>query len=283
MNLAVLDSKKFHVLLKNGAGITELCRRYECTQDELIEKIKEFFSKEKDFKRAESRLKSNSKNSRKRRKNAPATPSINVANDSAEALETQTPTPPASTASTLNELEKTENELSEALLAREKEHKDISSKITEVKKSFGNIMQEMMDLKRCYEAKGHEAERVAMMYEELVQRRNQLRDENYEQAIRLKNVRAQIRERRKLTISVEKDGVITVYNTDAEVVDVSDEGHQALYDMLKEREEAEDFRPRDLRVIAKVIQIARILESSKILAEVLSDNEDIRNGYEIFK
>ena len=39
MNLAVLDSKKFHVHLKNGAGITDLCNRYECTQDELIENI----------------------------------------------------------------------------------------------------------------------------------------------------------------------------------------------------------------------------------------------------
>lgn len=66
---------------------------------------------------------------------------------------------------------------------------------------------------------------------------------------------------------------------EAAEANLDDTGHDELFAQLRERNEAEDFRPKDLRLVARVIQIVTNLDA---VVEILFDDEEIKKAYEVF-
>ena len=60
---------------------------------------------------------------------------------------------------------------------------------------------------------------------------------------------------------------------------LDDAGHTALFSQLRDQEEAEDFRPRDLRVVARIIRIVANLDAP---VEIIFEDEEVKRAYDVF-
>lgn len=181
-------------------------------------------------------------------------------------------------APTLDELKASEVDYSNATIELEKAYKDLRAEREKGRETYQRLRSEIYELKKQHDAKYHEAEKIVQRDNELVDQMNEIyAAHNFKQAA-LEKIRSQIKEMSKIVLCVYSNREIAPLDEAAEV-NLNDTGHDELFAQLRERNEAEDFRPKDLRLVARVIQIVTNLDA---VVEILFDDEEIKKAYEVF-
>ena len=278
MTLNALTGKKLRVNIKHGWTIDDFCRKFECSTDELIARINQIYTIHETAKQIINDLEANEK---KPRKAAAEIMEEKVVEENTPQQTTDSETIEAKAmeaTSTLGELREAEKTQSDLVINIEKEHSELASKRHELKKSFQRIREELIEIRMAFEAKGHEAEAIVQKDNALVVQMNEIVSVYREERAKLEMIRTRIEEESKIVISVYQNGEISLFEGSEATLDES--GHEEIFEILREREEAEDFRPRDLRVVARLIKIVNRLT---VPFDIIFENEEVELGYELFK
>ena len=107
---------------------------------------------------------------------------------------------------------------------------------------------------------------------------NKIRDTHNAKQKTLEEIRSQIKEMSKIVLCVYNSREIAPFDEAVEI-NLDDTGHDELFNQLREREEAEDFRPKDLRVVARV---TKIVANLSVPVEIIFEDEEIKRAYEVF-
>ena len=284
MTLATLTGKKVRISIKRGWTTDDFCGKFGCSTDELFARIGQLYTVRETALQVWSEIAANEKKARKATKVAEAEIVEEVAQqviaeettDSVEEAEPETAEPVTENPA-LAELREIEEKQSATVVNLEKEHTALASERYNLRKSFQRVREELMEIRAAFEAKGHEAEEIVQKDNELVNRMNEIAVVYREERASLETIRDRIKEAFKIAIGVYSNGEITLLEESEIVLDET--GHEELFETLREREEAEDFRPRDLRVVARLMTIVSRLT---VPFDITFDNDEVQLGYELF-
>lgn len=266
--------------VKRGWTKEKFCEEYGCTEEELFARLSQIYTVKNSRMEVWNDLLANEKKARK--KEEPKEETVIQPEVAEETVNSEEPASESEDCVAVNqsleELRKSEERQSDKVVELEKQYQAFSSKRYELRKTFQSRQEEMLELKKAYEAKVHEAEEIVQKDNDIVVRMNEIADEYRLERAMLESIRFAIAERSKITIGVHADGEIAPF--DEEIVELDESGHEELYAVLREREEAEDFRPKDLRVVARVMKIVARLN---VPVEIIFDNEEVELAFEIFR
>ena len=270
LKLKDLTGKKVRTSIKNGWTMEDFCERYDCSQEELFSRIERIYTVRDSAQMIWNEIQSNRKKPRVKAKPAQK-----------KSIQTEKVAEDAGTKAaleTIDELKLKEETLSKELVELEMHHKYLSSERLNLKKAFQQVIDEINGIKSSYASKCHEAETIVQKDTEIVNQMNEIADVYRGKRSALETLRKRIEEESKIAICVYAGGEIAVLDEEI-AIQLSDEGHERIFAKLREREEAEDFRPKDLRIVAKVIQTVSNLS---VPVEIIFDDDEVKRGYEIF-
>lgn len=265
-----ITAKKLKTGIKNGNTRQDFCQKFECTEEELFQRIEQLYTVKGTAQEVWKEIIANEKKARAKRTKEESI--VEVGETNLEPINEQE----SEFELEIEELKANEQSLRDELFDLEVEHKKLTSKRRALREGFSALVEEIQKLQEEYNEKGAKAEEIAQMDMEIVSQMNSISDVYREKRRGLEALQTLIESRSKIDILVYEDGEITCLD---DKVQLNDEGHEELFANLREREEAEDFRPKDLRVVAKVIRVVANLSAP---FEISFDNLEVKEGYEIF-
>lgn len=274
MNLSTLTGKKVRVMIKRGETLKDLMAKYECTEDELRSRIDHLFTIKGAAHDVWNQLVANGKKVKSFKP-----PVLNQEPEQNQTEEAIVSVPDNTEVLGIQQLRESEEEKSKTVLSLEKEYSAIVRERYELRKKFQTLREEIADLKRAYLKKCRSAEKIIQKENDLNKRMGEVAATCQEEKAALEAIRGKIEEVSKIVLSVYENGEIALF--EGILADkLDDRGHEDLYNSLREREEAEDFRPRDLRVIARLI---KIVSRISVPFDIIFENEEVESGYKVFK
>ena len=282
MDVKKLSGKKVKSGIKNGMTIQDFCQKYECTPDELWARVGRIFTVKDTARHVWNQIEANGKKKRKSKvKERDNAAEANVETETMEVTECvaedETKGDISSTP-TLDELKASERNYSDATIKLERAYKDLHAERERGRETYQRLRNEARELKKEHDAKRREAEKIAQRDNELVSQMNEISAAHGFKQAALEKIRAQIKEMSKIVLCVYSSREIAPFDEAVEI-NLDDTGHDELFSQLREQEEAEDFRPKDLRLVARVIRIVANLD---VKVEILFDDEEIKKAYEVF-
>ena len=275
MNLSTLTGKKVRVMIKRGDTLNSLTEKYECTEDELRSRIDRLFTIKGAAHDVWNQLVANGKKAKSSK-----SPVLDQEPEQEQTEEAIVSVDPDNTeALGIQQLRESEEEKSKIVLSLEKELSAIMRERYELRKQFQTLRKEIADLKRTYLKKYKSAEKLIQRDNDLDKRMSEVAATCQEEKAALEAIRGKIEEASKIVLSVYENGEIALFEGIL-ANKLDDRGHEDLYNSLREREEAEDFRPRDLRVIARLI---KIVSRISVPFDIIFENEEVESGYKVFK
>ena len=275
MNLSTLTGKKVRVMIKRGDTLNSLTEKYECTEDELRSRIDRLFTIKGAAHDVWNQLVANGKKAKSSK-----SPVLDQEPEQEQTEEAIVSVDPDNTeALGIQQLRESEEEKSKIVLSLEKELSAIMRERYELRKQFQTLRKEIADLKRTYLKKCQSAEKIIQRDNDLDKRMSEVAATCQEEKAALEAIRGKIEEASKIVLSVYENGEIALFEGIL-ANKLDDRGHEDLYNSLREREEAEDFRPRDLRVIARLI---KIVSRISVPFDIIFENEEVESGYKVFK
>ena len=276
-----LTGKKIKVGIKNGMTVQDFCEKYDCNPEELWVKIGKFFTIKDAAKQVWNEIEANDKKKRKPKTSAQkATIVANTADKTPDNTETTAEKPIHSIARkpTLEELKESEAVYSNTVIELEKDYKKLHGKREKGRDTYQQLREEIHELKKMYQAKWSEAQKIIRKDREIVDQMNAIYAKHKSKQAALEEIRGKIKEMSKIVLCVYGNREIAPFDETSEV-NLDDTGHDELFNQLREQEEAEDFRPKDLRVVARAIKIVTNLT---VPVEIIFENEEIQEAYEVF-
>lgn len=273
--LRKLTGKKVHNGIKHGTTIADFCEIYSCTEDELKDRIGQIFTQKTVADKIWKEIVANAKKPKPKAtisEEVVDTPKVADAVAEVESSDTDPHVP------TLDELKASEAELSATVIGLEVDWKALYQQRNDGKKKCQTLFDEIKALKAQCVAKGEEADALAKKDEDLANQMNAIWVRHRAERAALEAIRSQIEEMSKIVLCVYNDHEIAPFDEDVEIT-LDDTGHDELFVELREREEAEDFRLKDIRVVARLIKIVANLNSP---VEILFEDEEIKTAYEVF-
>ena len=274
MNIKKLKGKAVKAGIKNGMTIQDFCQKWSCTPDELWERIGRLFTVKDTAKRIWHQIEANEK----KRCRSKTVSKETITTEVAEKVTKEETDDVSPHAPTLDELKILEQEYSNATISLEIAYRDLYAKREEGRETYKRLRSEVKKLKEQHDSKCREAEKIIQRDNELVDQMNEINAAHGFKQAALEKIREQIKEMSKIVLCVYSSHEIAPLDETAEV-NLDDTGHDELFAQLRERNEAEDFRPKDLRLVARVIRIATNLDAA---VEILFDDEEIKKAYEVF-
>lgn len=275
MNVKKLTGKKVKVGIKNGMTIQDFCEKYECIPAELWGRIGQLFTVKDTARQIWNEIEANEKKKRKSKAAAKETVVVTDTTDKAADNETVDEAPHAPT---IDELKASEADYSDVVMKLEKTWKDLHQERDKGRENFQRLREEMRELKKEHDAKWREAKKIIQRDNELVDQMNKIRDTHNAKQKTLEEIRSQIKEMSKIVLCVYNSREIAPFDEAVEI-NLDDTGHDELFNQLREQEEAEDFRPKDLRVVARV---TKIVANLSVPVEIIFEDEEIKRAYEVF-
>lgn len=295
--LGHLTAAELHICIKNGSGMRYLCSKYDCLEDQLVTRIKRMYKKTP--KKAQKLLASLRENDRKIN-GAPAPTAVNSSESNPTRLPdtvnpsednptrvpdvVQTaksePQPEVreneATESSLEALLKQEANLSEAVRKLELQHRDTQDLHRNNLNAKRDVLKRMRQLECEITELGQEYEDLCLESDEQeaeMQRINTLRRNKAEE---LAKVRKQMNEARKIVIFVCDDETISVPDSD---VALDDSGYEKISSKLIRRPECRRLTVWEIELLARVIRVTAHLESLKLSAEFVFENQQLEEAY----
>ena len=275
--LTTLTGKKVRVGIKNGMTVDDFCKRYSCEPAELNVRIGKLFTVNDDAKKIWGEILANEKKPKAKVTAVEEVVGTSKVADNATEGEATDDTPPR--APTLDELKSSESELSDKLIEMEKAYKACYQDRDEGRKKYRSLLDDIKSIKKQFDAKVHDAEVIIRRDDEIVGKMNGIWTEYRDKRAALEAIRAQIEEMSKIVLCVYKDYEIAPFDESLEIK-LDDRGHDDLFKELREQEAAEDFRLKDIKVVARLIRIVANLGSP---VEIIFDDEEVRKAYEALK
>lgn len=283
MKINQLNAREVRKTIQRGLGIIHLCTKYECTEEELKAQIGRIY-KRNDRDRDDiivSLVENDHKASKKSitaeaiQEKAETTEMIEVA-ESTEVIDiTKVPIDMLVVKDlTLEQLIVLEKIWSKATMDLESEHKALTrkhhgfaDKIRHYKKQLGEIKSQLRRIKQEFDG-------ILKEDAVLIERSVEISSEHNKNQVKLDEMRARINFLTKVVIYVYDDGTIASENPE---IILDDSGNEDLYLILRENAECENLRLKEIKILAKVLQIIKHLSDNY---EIVFDNAEIE---EVFK
>lgn len=270
-----LTGKRVHIGIKNGMSVQDFCQKYECNPEELQERLGRLFTVKDNARQVWNEILANEKKPKAKVVVEEAVDTVpDVADEVTEDEEVDT-TPHVPT---MDELKASEGLYSDAVIELEKAYKACFQEREKGRDEYRRLRDDISELKRAYESKGHEVEKIIQRDHELVDRMNEIYTVYRGKRAALEAIRSQIEELSKIVICVYSSREIAPFDETVEI-NLDDTGHDELFSHLREQEEAEDFRPKDVRTVARLIRIVANLGSP---VEIIFEDEEVKKAYEVF-
>lgn len=279
MKLSQLKPREIRVKCKAGYGILYFCEKYDCTEQEFEAKIKQFYSKaEVDGRKILSSLRENDANNAKKSAKEGVAATGTSAKDTSENSPANDEPPEETTTvetATLEQLKEMEAMLSNVLMSLESTHKKLAekhlnctAKTREQKKKVEEIEVMLQSLKKDY------LETTAQD-NALIKEMNGISAAHYDKTTKIQRVRDRIKELSRILLFVYADGTIAIENSDM-ILDES--GSDKLYLELAEKDECEELRVKDIRILARVMIVCSHLPEN---TELVFDNAEIEGVFKL--
>ena len=273
-DLRGLTGKKVRCGIKNGMTMDDFCKRYECTPEEMGIRIGHLFTVKGAAKQVLSEIAANSKKPRSKTKPEEETaPVAEVATEEPE----EEPKEEDLKVLSLEALKALEASKSRAVISMEAKYVDLHRERVEGRKAFAEVLDKIKEIKQQFDAANRRAREIIRNDNALVEQMNEITVTYSAERKALEMIRAKIEEMSKIVICVYSSREIGPL--DETEIELDDSGHEDHFELLREQEEAEDFRPRDLRVVARVIAIVDKLD---VPFEIVFEDDEVRRAYEIF-
>jgi len=185
----------------------------------------------------------------------------------------------AETSPTLDELKNSEIQMSAEVIELEKRCVDLNEERLSNRKQFAEIIEDIKHLKETCEAKVREAQAIVAKDQEVSENLAELGCALQTRRGELEDIRRRIEYLSKIEICVYSDRRIAPFD-EASKIDLDDSGHEERYERLSKCPEAEDYRPRDLRVVARILSIVDNLGRP---VELIFEDEEVKQAYGVFQ
>ena len=271
-----LNGKKVKIGIKNGMTVQDFCTKYECTPDELRERINQLFTVKDTSRQVWNEILANEKKPKAAK--APVEENVSDAPEVTEEVTKEEVADDILDTLTDEELDVLQAEYSGSLIALEKRYKALWQERDEGRKEYKMVNEDIELLKKEFEAKVHKANKIISRDKELESEMKDVYLEYHEIQAALEAIRARIEELSKIVLCVYGNREIAPFDETVEIT-LDDAGHDELFGHLREQEEAEDFRPKDVRVVARLIRIVANLGTP---VEIIFEDEEVKMAYEVF-
>ncbi len=292
MNGLKITAKKLQVYVKEGYTPEDVMDKHEITEEELLARLKHIY-KAGDGSKAVAVY--NDLVANRKKPHHIKRSSVKVSAAAAEETirdrlentnESNTMVQPETSAAkevseekekSLDELKKEEESLSKEVMQLESDHKELSGKHRACAKELRNLEKVIDELEAKIEECDRQINEIAekadsiavLMNEKCVQRKQKLAE--------LNRLREEIEERGTVTICVTSDGVIEAPENPEFVID--DAGYQSVKDTIRDREEVEDLRVREVTTLAKLLKIAE--KASRV--NLICDSQELEIAFQALR
>lgn len=267
MPISQMTAKALKLAIKNGSTPEDLQKKYECTEEELKNRISQLYNQGKSrvsqdlYAELEANRKKHHKKAEIVSEEANAQP---VAEEEATDIVA---------VKTLEDLQKEEQILSDTLIELEGQHKALAERRRPYKKRLEELQKGIDEIRAKLEAYGQEFEECLKEANLLAVEMNNLCVPIREKRVALEKLRQEIEDRQTVTLYIYEDGRIEA--PDNPEFFIIYDGYQDLKADLSEREECLDLKLRDITTLARLLIIAEDVE--KIL--LACENEELEKAF----
>lgn len=269
-NINTITSKKIQICIKKGYSPETLAEKYNCTIEELKERIGQLYHAGNGARAAEifSALEGNRrKPQRHLLKKSEASEQNQV---SEPILEEHSEEPTEKSLSTLME---EEEHLSREIMSIESNHKALSGQHRNCAKTLRSLQEQLKEMLETVRGISGTIDQTESDADQIAEKMNGLSTLRREKLVALEKVRQEIEERSTVTICVTNDGTIEAVN--AEGYTLSDEGYQDLKAELTDRDECLDLRMREIVTLAKLLKMTQTIERIVLIC----DNPELEKAF----
>lgn len=267
MEITMLKAKGVMVGIKNGMTRDDFCTKYQCSSDELDDRLKQIYGHNKrQLKNCFSQIEANQKKARKEAEPEDTAEVVHTVDDAPAALPRNVE---------LEELTRLEEEQSQRVMALESEHKELATRHRELKKSLRDLSKNIDKLMAEFQHHRQEFEEILSQNATVENRMNEITAEwNVERAT-LSDTRSRIEELSVITLCVYDSGEISLMdNCD---VELDDSDWKSRRDILLTLDECLELRLKDIGTLARLLKIVERLDCK---VEVACDNSELENAFQ---
>ncbi len=272
-----MTQKSVNFDINHGYTVMDFCEKYGySSKDELVEALRKVFPIERASDRVLRKIQANDKLPRRDesgRDESGDAPKAQQKKEPAPKKEAETSSP------TLDELKNSETQMSAEVIELEKRCVDLNEERLSSRKRFAEIIEDIKHLKETCEAKVREAEEIVAKDQKVSKKLTELGRALQTRREELEDTRRRIECLSKIEICVYSDRRIAPFD-EASKIDLDDSGHEERYERLSKCPEAEDYRPRDLRVVARILSIVDNLGRP---VELIFEDEEVKQAYGVFQ
>ena len=289
-----MTAKQLQLSLKRATPLEELCKKYNCSSEEIKSRIEHLYCQGSGSKAASifKELENNSKKAAQAARKRDETKVSNASTIKPEEISPEiqvkdspvgepVPANPANPTnpdtSSLEELTAEEGRLSREVMKLEAEHKDLAQQrrpqiatIRELQKELKIIESKLDDCRQKYE----DAVGKANLLADEMNEKSRLRQEKLSA---LEAVREQIRQKKTIPLFVYNDGRIEA--PDNPDFEIDESGYEELKEQLIAKEECQDLRVRDIVTLAKLIKVSEKAETISVVCE----NPDLEAAFALIR
>ena len=285
-----LKAPEVHYCVKSGFGMKYLCEKYDCSEEQVVERIRVFYRKSphtaaklvEDLRRndkapkAKKSAKSTTKKSKKAQKNAPKRETANKeATMDAPLEEVKSETTGSKNAGpetefseelkteetnsariTIEELTKAIDLQSQKVANLELQRKTLRSEQHKRNDALRKILAELDELEKAALAKGEEYDRILAENRESEKKAQEISAECKEEKAKLNVMRDELEVMTRIEIYIYDDETISVSD---EGVKLDDSEYEKLSSELMRKKECRTLRIWEIELLARTIKIAERL------------------------
>jgi len=277
----VMTSRDLHIALKRDDGIAYLMDRFNFSEEsELFDAIRKvspsnaenFIKKlEKKQKQFNKRVKNN--NATSESDNEADVQPDESPDEETESNEESTPEIP-----TLEQLLDQERELSSIICKVEGEHKDLVAKRRALVAKLEKYMRALGELQRILKVQEDNVTQTYEAYLDCAAQMEAMNGEKKMYAKQLDNIRQKIHEMRKINIFVYENASFEVENIPVEPIADSEITSQSM--KLFALSEAEELTAKEIKNLAKLLLVVKMVEANGYKAELEFDSERVQKFWE---
>ena len=264
MRIQGIDRKSIRVAIKNKKDLGYFCEEYQCTEEDFRKTIDSIFN----YKAEDvwSEIKRNGKHHKGSKREKV---------EAKESVEEVKMVPEVKEKSNLEILREQEIEQSKEVMAIENEHKKFAQKHRDCIKQLRGIADDMEALKESFKNKAQKYAQIVERNNEFVHEMNELSSTRREKIVELEKIRKKISDLESAVIWVTDSGDIEIFEGSDEM-ELNDDGYNQLYLEIRDKEECEELKMKEIRLVAR---IKKIIDNSEAEIEVLFEKSELEEAY----
>lgn len=173
-------------------------------------------------------------------------------------------------------LEVAEHQQSDEIIALESQHKQFAREHRDCIRQLRDLSEDMEQLRLAFQTKAAEYEAIVNENNRLVLEMNRISQERAEKVAILDETRQQIQSLQVVNICAYENGTIEPFDGNC-TTPLDETGNERIYSQLLDREECEALRLKDVRVLSKVLAIAK---NASVNIEPIFENDALEASFQ---